>query len=513
MNVWTVRDDKHNEYKPPQESKSTESLRMDDRNIDEEVDNVVNRKRSVHSQTDEGVMTSDVDHCCGMFDRRKWEEFGNTTTLHGMRFITNPRHNIVRKIIWACFVIGFMSTLVFVVVDSTHRYFNFNVSSIVTVKYVNDLIFPAVTICNYNLLRKSYAREIFGDTVLDSASLFRPIPEANRSSLEDWNITDDLIRGAHQKESMVVECKWRSSVNCTFQNFTQVLTDFGVCYTFNNPPDKASALRVQETGYDSGLYLRLNLEQYDYFFGTSKGAGFKVMIHKQGEYPFVKQLGFAVSPGFETLVTLKSTQLVNLEKPYVSQCVEENFIEGFKYTVETCQALCKMTHIVNRCGCKTSDLPAGPDLDTVRFCTYGELERCVQPELRKWHFISDVVDHCNCSLPCHRQVFTPRISEVFWPAEHISKALQEAFNSSESFLRRNIIDLVIFFEELNYEEIRQVPDYTITDLLSDVGGYMGLMVGASLITFLEFVDFLVVNLIEYCRRNNILSRRKIAISD
>ena len=182
------------------------------------------------------------------------------------------------RIIWACFVIGFMSTLVFVVVDSTHRYFNFNVSSIVTVKYVNDLIFPAVTICNYNLLRKSYAREIFGDTVLDSASLFRPIPEANRSSLEDWNITDDLIRGAHQKESMVVECKWRSSVNCTFQNFTQVLTDFGVCYTFNNPPDKASALRVQETGYDSGLYLRLNLEQYDYFFGTSKGAGFKVIF-------------------------------------------------------------------------------------------------------------------------------------------------------------------------------------------------------------------------------------------
>ena len=68
-----------------------------------------------------------------------------------------------------------------------------------------------------------------------------------------------------------------------------------------------------------------------------------------------------------------------------------------------------------------------------------------------------------------------------------------------------------------------INNYTIQLLLlvhfslmlfsGDVGGYMGLMVGASLITFLEFVDFLVVNLIEYCRRNNILSRRKIAISD
>ena len=188
---------------------------------------------------------------------------------------------IFSRIIWAVIIIGFMSTLTFVVVDSTRRFFNFNVSSIVTVKYVNDLIFPAVTICNYNILRKSYAQEIFGDTVLDAMDILRPNANSgiyNVSTTEHWNITDDLIKGAHQKETMVIDCKWRFSVNCTSHNFTQVLTDFGVCYTFNNPINTLDALRVRETGYDSGLYLRLNLEQYDYFYGISKGAGFKVFF-------------------------------------------------------------------------------------------------------------------------------------------------------------------------------------------------------------------------------------------
>ncbi|XP_038055438.1 acid-sensing ion channel 1-like [Patiria miniata] len=508
MDVWTVE----KSLKTIDESTSTDSVRM--RGWKHEEGDVDGRRRSVHTQTD--CDRSNADNCRQIFSQRKWKDFGTVTTLHGMRYITHSNYSLVRRIIWAIVLLFFMGVLIFVVVDNTVRYFNYNVTSIVTVKYVNDLTFPAVTICNYNLLRKSYSEKAFDEDVLDAFKVFGPSngqSSINFTALKDWNITDDLIKGAHQKEDMVIECSWRSTINCTADNFTQVLTDFGICYTFNDPKNPEDALKVQQTGYDSGLYLRLNLEQYDYFYGFSKGAGFKVMLHKQGEFPFVKQLGFAISPGFETLVTLKFTQLVNKETPYVTHCVVSEDIHGFKYTVETCQALCRTEYILANCGCRTSELPAGPDMGQLRFCTYGEIIQCVQPAMRKWAFFADLDARCNCSVPCFREVFSPRISEVFWPAEHITKALQDAFNSSESFLRKNIIDVVIFFEELNYEEIRQVAAYPFTDLLSDIGGYMGLMVGASLITFLEFVDFLAIGVIEYCQKHNIFKRRrKINIS-
>ena len=185
------------------------------------------------------------------------------------------------RFIWLCLVLGTISALFFIVGFNIERFLGYPISSRVTLKYTENLTFPAVTICNYNQWRKSVVQAENSDFV---NKYFFPAFDRNDSfNVGDYNVTDinitaEVLRGAHQKENMIVSCTWRSVEPCSYLNFTQVITDFGVCYTFNNPSDLSNSLTVRQTGYEHGLFLRLNLEQWDYFYGERKGAGFKVLF-------------------------------------------------------------------------------------------------------------------------------------------------------------------------------------------------------------------------------------------
>lgn len=47
------------------------------------------------------------------------------------------------------------------------------------------------------------------------------------------------------------------------------------------------------------------------------------------------------------------------------------------------------------------------------------------------------------------------------------------------------------FQELNYEAIKEAPATDVWDLLSDIGGTLGLYVGVSFLTFGEVVELLI----------------------
>jgi len=50
----------------------------------------------------------------------------------------------------------------------------------------------------------------------------------------------------------------------------------------------------------------------------------------------------------------------------------------------------------------------------------------------------------------------------------------------------------VFFSELKYTYIESKEAYTVLALLCDVGGALGLILGSSILTFCEFVDFLAI---------------------
>ena len=56
--------------------------------------------------------------------------------------------------------------------------------------------------------------------------------------------------------------------------------------------------------------------------------------------------------------------------------------------------------------------------------------------------------------------------------------------------RNNFIQLDIFYEELSYEEIEQNVAFEFLSLLSEIGGFLGLLLGASVLTVCELVDYI-----------------------
>lgn len=76
------------------------------------------------------------------------------------------------------------------------------------------------------------------------------------------------------------------------------------------------------------------------------------------------------------------------------------------------------------------------------------------------------------------------------PSRTSAKYLEKKFNKTEKYISENILVLDVFFEALNYETIEQKRAYEVAGLLGDIGGQMGLFIGASILTILELFDYL-----------------------
>ncbi len=58
--------------------------------------------------------------------------------------------------------------------------------------------------------------------------------------------------------------------------------------------------------------------------------------------------------------------------------------------------------------------------------------------------------------------------------------------------RANFLQLDVFHRELSFERVRQQRAFQVESLLSEVGGFLGLLLGASLLTVFELLDHLII---------------------
>ena len=65
--------------------------------------------------------------------------------------------------------------------------------------------------------------------------------------------------------------------------------------------------------------------------------------------------------------------------------------------------------------------------------------------------------------------------------------------------RENFLQLDIFYKDMSYQEISQQPAFSLPSLLGEVGVFMGLLLGASIMTLCELLDYIVLNAIRVCR--------------
>uniref|UniRef100_A0A3B4B2A7 Acid sensing ion channel subunit family member 4 n=1 Tax=Periophthalmus magnuspinnatus TaxID=409849 RepID=A0A3B4B2A7_9GOBI len=267
-----------------------------------------------------------------------------------------------------------------------------------------------------------------------------------------------------------------------------VYTRYGKCYTFNG--NKTALRKTKQGGMGNGLEIMLDIQQDEYLpiwretNETSLEAGIRVQIHSQDEPPYIHQLGFGVSPGFQTFVSCQEQRLTYLPQPWGNcrSSSKEKFPGYDTYSISACRLLCETNEVIRVCNCRMVHMP-GKALSNTE-----EAKLCPFPLIP--FLLKTSGDTCPCETPCNLTRYGKELSMVKIPSKGSARYLSRKYDKTEDYIRDNFLVLDIFFEALNYETIEQKKAYDVAGLLGDIGGQMGLFIGASILTVLEILDYI-----------------------
>nr|CAB3223586.1 acid-sensing ion channel 2 [Phallusia mammillata] len=445
--------------------------------------------------------------------------FAANSTLHGINHIfTNGRFTF-RKALWA---IAFTSSLFLFLYQAYDRYSYYSTRPHVTKldeEEATEIDFPALTICNMNSFRLSvvstddyfYTGEhifrLFNPDFTLKQRQFRdnrtwPIVKRKISEIlrlrkrytptaTTFNMSEFYDRTGHQVQDMVKSCKYRGRDCMSYKDWTTVFTRYGKCYTFNSG-QKYSPLKTLKGGIDNGLELLLDTQQNDYMpvwdetDEISVEAGFKVQLHVQSEPPFIHELGFGIAPGFQSLVATQEQRITFLPEPW-GNCVQDfdkSVHSHFKnYSISGCRITCETKFVFDNCNCRMVHMPGDAP-----FCTPEQYKECADPALDYLVKVDDKI--CVCETPCEVTRYNLETSNLRLPSTQALSYLAYKYRKTEDYVKDNFVKLNIFFEALNYETIEQKVAYEIPGLFGDIGGQMGLFIGASILTLLELFNYL-----------------------
>ena len=188
-----------------------------------------------------------------------------------------------------------------------------------------EVEFPAVTLCNFNILQKSKFVEASKDPEYAQMLALAKMLTMVEFQGESDNITIPKVSGKAIREmyrffghtmnrfeegGMLLNCTYKKSP-CNSKFFKPVLSNLGLCYTFNPGGNfskelNGHVLTASQPGSGFGLGLRLQVQSEEYILLPNQeySVGWKILIHDQDEMPLVADYGFALSPGTHTFVAL-----------------------------------------------------------------------------------------------------------------------------------------------------------------------------------------------------------------
>ncbi|XP_074235014.1 acid-sensing ion channel 3 isoform X1 [Saimiri boliviensis] len=489
--------------------------------------------------------------------------FASNCSMHGVGHIFAPGSLSLRRGMWAVAVVLSVVTFLYQVAGRVRYYREYHHQTALDERESHQLVFPAVTLCNINPLRRSRltpndlhwaGAALLGLDPAEHATFLRslgrpPAPPGFMPS-PTFDMAQLYDRAGHSLDDMLLDCRFRGEP-CGPENFTMVFTRMGKCYTFNSGTDGAELLTTIRGGIGNGLDLMLDVQQDEYLpvwkddDETPFEVGIKVQIHSQEEPPIIDQLGLGVSPGFQTFISCQQQQVPSCVPPHpllqahtnsnpkpsapqtcpraspqmTSHILQESLLNPVPaqlsflpppwgdcssvslnpnyepepsdplgspsssppYSLMGCRLVCETRYVARKCGCRMMYMPGGAPV-----CSPQQYKDCAHPAidamLRK--------DACTCPNPCASTRYAKELSMVRMPSRSAARFLSRKLNRSEAYIAENVLALEVFFEALNYETVEQKKAYEMSELLGDIGGQMGLFIGASLLTILEILDYL-----------------------
>ncbi|XP_068711951.1 acid-sensing ion channel 1C-like [Montipora foliosa] len=469
--------------------------------------------------------------------------FLENATLHGARFLLVG--NVYRRLFWTLALlssVGYCVVQIYETLDAFgERPFSTKITTKTLIKTEN-VSFPAITICNFNAFNRRRYKSFFRKRInFSDEEVERDLEEFEKvrtsrtpSSFSDevvakypvlkWRALNEsrhhLVIFSHIIEEMLLP---NSSIReactigdkpCSSKNFkSSYNSQFGQCFTFNSGEDESPVINASLAGQLGGLKLNLNIERNSYLIDSSNPyVGLIVLVHDQKSFPCMEQFGFAVKPGVRTLCAIKRKKLINLESPYSTNCTRSRSLQmltntSYTYSKPVCLMECINKYVTEKCGCRPIEYKV-PDNQSILLCSPRDVVLCIEPKYAEF-LASEEKVQCeeSCTQPCEHIEYETSLSYSDLQRGVFIKWLNSFQNTTENFalyenflnmtyaeqkdyIDENIVSLDIYYQDLNYDEIEQIPKFEPWSLIANLGGNFGLFLGISLLSFLELLDFI-----------------------
>ncbi|XP_071180913.1 degenerin-like protein unc-105 isoform X2 [Mytilus edulis] len=279
-------------------------------------------------------------------------------------------------------------------------------------------------------------------------------------------------------------------------------TRYGNCYTFEFKTD----VGIMD-GLDGGINLIFNLEIHENTT-TDFEPGIRFVVHPRGVVAMPHGEGITIKGGERAIIGITQTGIHRLQTPN-SPCRTNDRHFGGIYDMKACRKLCRETIIQEECGCYEFDesisLRTPSIVDTCKNTNFDCFKR-VQGDLAL-----NLGNYCDCPVACREtnlvlsDVREPAFksnslddrSELNMMSNHICGTIYGAMPQRncplnrlkrENTLTENFVKIKLYFKEPAYDIWSEEAAYDQIQMLADIGGSLGLFIGASVLSLGELLE-------------------------
>nr|XP_034834374.1 pickpocket protein 28-like [Maniola hyperantus] len=351
-------------------------------------------------------------------------------------------------------------------------------------------------------------------------------------------------------------CRWKGKLTSCNSMFTPILTEEGMCFTFNtigpedlfryenlnadyeymenlnrtknqgwtleygylpDAPRKTYPIRGSGAGPKAGMELMLT-EMKALDVNCKRWlSGFKILLHTPSDLPRPSQqyirvpIYQGVTIAFTATLEFTSDGL-EVFTPFGRQCYfeDERSLAYFKlYTQSNCEYECLTNFTYARCGCVHFSMPHGPDMAV---CNVGSLKCMNKAEMELSTMdIEDegsgnvtiqeaiqIADACNCLPACTSITYDTEVVQT--ELHEVERHSYEFKNNSRGgyITESKVSQVVLYFKRPLFDIAKRSELYGTSDILASCGGLLGLFMGFSVINIVEILYFCSLR---FCRRH------------
>ena len=390
---------------------------------------------------------------------------------------------------------------------SIFAYFEYGIVSQIGVVYEQPTEFPAVTICDNDLFTTQTGQDLINE--LSNSSDCQNSENLNSiycaKQLASILASDPSYGDENRKLLGLnldqISCSYNGGMNCDLHWHWQY--DFGNCFQFNvgldgtnNYIDKKMA---QKAGIDFGLQItvysftnRLILKYGNYNY---LGTGMKVFIHNRTMEPRWSEDGVYAKPGENTMIGVKRIFVSNFPSPY-TQCTDltsyssviyDYFVKSnITYSQKDCFDICFELQTIRKCGCYLNqNLEQSLNIYNNRTSQCLDMldVDCFSKEYSQVDPVKCASEYC--PLECHSIQYDLSVSSLISPTFEEYNSLNLSSTISYDEWRTQIININVYYSQLEYTLIKETPAMNLANLIANLGGTMSLIVSLSFFTLVE----------------------------